>query len=285
MECCRIISRLDIKEKNLVKGVGMEGLRVLGKAYSFAEYYYNNGCDELYYQDVVASLYGRNSLYDDISRTSKNIFIPLIVGGGIRNVNDIVKVLQAGADRVSINTAAVKNPNFITEAAEKFGSSTIIISIDAIKQKDNTFLVYTDNTRSRTSLELSEWAQIAESKGAGELIITLVDHEGRGKGLGTDIDYLSKISKKCRIPIIINGGLGNVNHIIQCIKKTDIRSFSIASIFHYNFIKNQRKKKLSEFSEGNIDFLLSRKKYMNFDLTSPIKLKKILKKKNFLVNL
>lgn len=261
----------------------MEGLRVLGKAYSFAEYYYNNGCDELFYQDIVASLYGRNSLYDEISKTSKNIFIPLTVGGGIRNVNDIIKVLQAGADRVSINTQAVKNPNFISEAAQKFGSSTIVISIDAIKQKDNTFLVYTDNTRNRTNLDLSKWAQEAENKGAGELIITLVDHEGRGKGLGLDIDYLTKMSKRIRIPIIINGGFGNVNHIIQCIKKTNIKSFSIASMFHYYFIK--KKKKLSKFSEGNIDFLLSRENYMNFDLTSPINLKKILKKKKFLVNL
>lgn len=281
MACCRIISRLDIKEKNLVKGVGMEGLRVLGKAYSFAEYYYKNGSDELFYQDIVASLYGRNTLYEDISKTAKNIFIPLTVGGGIRSIEDILKVLQAGADRVSINTEAVKNPNFISKAAQKFGSSTIVIAIDAIRQIGNKYIVCIENTRQKTNLELSDWAKIAESKGAGELIITLVDYEGRGRGF--DIDYMDKLSKKIKIPIIINGGIGNPKHIINCYKETKINAYSIASIFHYYFVKN--KKKDEKFSEGNIDFLLSKKNYMNFDLTNPKKLKKILKKNKILVNL
>ena len=131
----RIIPRLDIKGSNLVKGVNLEGLRVLGSPHRFAKYYYEQGADELFYQDVVASLYGRNSLKKMITNTAENIFIPLTVGGGIRNVTDISEILRSGADRVSINSAAVKNPKFITEAAEKFGRSTIVISIEAIEQK------------------------------------------------------------------------------------------------------------------------------------------------------
>jgi len=132
----RIIPRLDIKGPNLVKGVHLEGLRVLGRPEEFARHYYENGADELIYMDVVASLYGRNSLVDIVTRTAQQIFIPLTVGGGIRSVEDIRQVLRAGADKVAINTAAVRRPELITEAAHVFGSSTIVVSIEAIKQPD-----------------------------------------------------------------------------------------------------------------------------------------------------
>src|SRR3990167_10395123 len=154
MRNVRIIPRLDIKGPNLVKGVHLEGLRVLGKPERFARYYYENGADELIYMDVVASLYGRNSLLHIIEKTSKEIFIPLTVGGGLRSIGDIRTVLRAGADKVSLNTAAVKNPEIISEAANKFGSSTILVSIEAKKQPDGSYEVYTDNGRERTGVNV-----------------------------------------------------------------------------------------------------------------------------------
>jgi cyclase len=135
MKNVRIIPRLDIKGPNLVKGIHLEGLRVLGRPEDFAKYYYENGADELFYQDVVASLYDRNSLHEIIAGTARSVFIPLTVGGGIRTLDDINNVLRSGADKVCINTAAIKNPDFIRKASKRFGSSTIVASIEAIRQK------------------------------------------------------------------------------------------------------------------------------------------------------
>ena len=154
MKNIRIIPRLDIKGPNLVKGIHLEGLRVLGRPEDFAKHYYEEGADELIFQDVVASLYERNSLHEIISRTAKNIFIPLTVGGGLRTIEDIKQVLRAGADKVSINTAAVKNPTFIKEASLKFGSSTILVAIEAIKQSDGNYFAFIDNGREETGLEV-----------------------------------------------------------------------------------------------------------------------------------
>ena len=148
----RIIPRLDIKGPNLVKGIHLEGLRVLGKPERFARYYYEHGADELIYMDVVASLYGRNSLLNIVERTSKEIFIPLTVGGGLRTIDYIRAVLRAGADKVSLNTAAIARPELIQEAAKRFGSSTIVVSIEAKKRPDGSYECYTDNGRVRTGV-------------------------------------------------------------------------------------------------------------------------------------
>ena len=171
MKTIRIIPRLDIKGPNLVKGIHLEGLRVLGKPENFAKLYYNQGADELIYQDTVASLYQRNNLTDIINRTVENIFIPLTVGGGIRTLEDINTILRAGADKVSINTAAINNPGFIDEASRAFGSSTIVIAIEVIKQPDGSFLAYTDNGREYTGVEVIEWAKQVENRGAGEILL------------------------------------------------------------------------------------------------------------------
>src|SRR3989344_2874988 len=152
----RIIGRLDIKGPNLVKGIHLEGLRVLGKPEQFAKYYYESGADELIYMDVVASLYGRNSLLGIVEKTAKEIFIPLTVGGGIRSLSDIRDVLRAGADKVALNTAAIGNPQIVSEASQMFGSSTIVISIEAIKQPDGQYLAFTDNGREHTGLDVVE---------------------------------------------------------------------------------------------------------------------------------
>ena len=281
MHCFRIIGKIDIKEKNLVKGVSLEGLRVLGKSYEFSKFYYENGADELIYQDVVASLYGKNTLLDEISKTAENIFIPLTVGGGIRTLSDIEKILRSGADKVSINSAALKNPNFIAEAARKFGSSTVAISIEAVKQSDGQYLAYMENGRTKTNKEIINWLNIVQEKGAGEAIITFVDNEGRG--LGYDLNFIKKLCKVSKIPIIIHGGTGYARQVVDLVKKTSVSGVAVASMFHYDYIKN--KKVQNDFSEGNLDFLLSNKFFNKFQTLNPISLKRKLKMQKIICNI
>jgi cyclase len=272
----RIIAKLDIKGPNLVKGVQLEGLRVIGNPEDFAEYYYKNGVDELIYLDTVASLYERNSLLDIISKAAKTIFIPLTVGGGIRTVEDIRKVLRAGADKVSINTAAIKNPNFIKQASEIFGSSTIVIAIEAIKGSDGKYYAYTDNAREFTGIEVLNWAKEVERLGAGEILLTSVDKEGMGKGF--DIDLIRQVTNLVNIPVIAHGGCGKVHHIEDAISTGGASAVAIASLLHYNSLFSiQSSKAIS--SEGNNHFLNNKKSYLNLEKTNISEIKKILKSK------
>lgn len=255
MKTVRIIPRLDIKGPNLVKGIHLEGLRVLGKPEDFAKYYYETGADELLYMDIVASLYNRNSLHDIISKTAKEIFIPLTVGGGLRNVEDVRNVLRAGADKVSLNTAAVKNPKLVKELVKIFGSSTIAISIEAIKHPNGKYYAYIDNGREETGLEVLYWAKKIESLGAGEIVLTSVDREGTG--LGYDIELVKKVSKNVKIPLIACGGASNLENIYKVIAEGGADAITIASMLHYNFIKTNRKS--FKEKEGNQEFLKSGK--------------------------
>jgi len=255
----RIIPRLDIKGPNMVKGIHLEGLRVLGRPEDFAHYYYQMGADELIYMDVVASLYNRNSLHDIISRTAKEIFIPLTVGGGLRTTDDIKDVLRAGADKVSLNTAAIRNPLFIKDAATRFGSSTIVVSIEAIKQKDGRYLAYTDNGREYTGKEVLEWAIYAAELGAGEIMITSIDREGTGEGF--DLELTKMISESVTIPVIACGGAGKMEHISEIIVTGKSDAVALASILHYDYINNNGNLKYDNQQEGNIEFLKSGKNY------------------------
>jgi cyclase len=252
----RIIPRLDIKGPNLVKGIHLEGLRVLGKPERFARYYYENGADELIYIDVVASLYGRNSLFDIIKKTAMEIFIPLTVGGGLRSLDDIKTALRVGADKVSLNTAAIKNPDLIKAASRKFGSSTIVISIEAIKKPDGTYEAFTDNGREKTGIDVFQWAQRVAELGAGEIMLTSIDQEGTGKGF--DLELTKKIAESVSIPVIACGGAGTIVHICDVIKEGQADAVSIASLLHYNFIRSYKLD--DDYSvEGNIEFLKKRK--------------------------
>ena len=258
MKNIRIIPRLDIKGPNLVKGIHLEGLRVLGKPESFAKYYYENGADELIFQDVVASLYERNSLHDIISRTAKEIFIPLTVGGGLRTIDDIKQVLRAGADKVSINTAAIKNPDFIKEASLKFGSSTIVVAIEAIKQPDGKYFAFIDNGREETGIEAVNWAQRVEELGAGEITITSVDKEGTGEGY--DFELIRKISDAVSIPVIAHGGASNLENVKEAVTIGHADALAIASMFHYNIAEKLNVDDESK-GEGNMSFLKSGKNF------------------------
>lgn len=250
----RIIPRLDIKGPNLVKGIHLEGLRVLGKPEDFAHYYYESGADELLYMDIVASLYNRNSLHDIIARTAKEIFIPLTVGGGLRTVDDIKSVLRAGADKVTLNTAAIQNPVLIREAARIFGSSTIAISIETIRQPDGRYLAYTDNGREYTGIEVLSWVKRVEGLGAGEIIVTSIDREGTG--LGFDIDLVKMLSGNVSIPVIACGGAGKIEDIATVIAKGNVDAVSIASILHYGIVSKYTTHSGFE-KEGNTEFLKS----------------------------
>lgn len=273
MSKIRIIPRLDIKGPNLVKGIHLEGLRVMGKPEDFAKYYYDSGADELLFMDVVASLYERNSLNEIISNTAKQIFIPLTVGGGIRNIEDIRNVLRAGADKVSLNTAAIYNPQIISEAALKFGSSTIVVSIEAIKESDGRYFAYTDNGREYTGVDVFEWAQKVAELGAGEICITSVDREGTGEGF--DIELIKKISKLVDIPVIAHGGAGKKEDVANLITETDINAVTIASLFHYDYIKNGYDVGNHE-GEGNVEFLKKKTSFHNFQTCTVLELKEYL---------
>ena len=253
MKNIRLIPRLDIKGPNLVKGIHLEGLRVLGKPEQYARYYYEAGADELAYMDVVASLYNRNSLHDIISRTAKEIFIPLMVGGGLRTIDDIRMVLRAGADKVSLNTAAIHNPQIIKEAANKFGSSTIVVTIEAIKERDGRYLAYTDNGRQFTGIEVLPWARRVEELGAGEIIITSVDREGTGEGF--DLELTRAISEAVSIPVIAHGGGGKIEHIKQVILEGKADAVTIASFLHYDYLSHHNNVEYKPREEGNVEFL------------------------------
>lgn len=260
----RIIARLDIKGSNLVKGIHLEGLRVFGKPWDFAKYYYETGADELIYQDVVASLYERNSLSDFISKTAKEIFIPLTVGGGLRSIDDISRILRAGADKVSLNTAVINNPALIKEASRTFGSSTIVIAIEYIRNENGEYLAYTNNGREHTGIEVLIWAKEVEELGAGEILLTSVDRDGTGYGF--DLELIKLVSENVSTPVIAHGGAAIPKHIEDAfvIGKSD--AVALASILHYgDAIKNNSILKYgNEEAEGNIEFLKGNKQYKNF---------------------
>ena len=230
----RIIPRLDIKGGNLVKGIHFEGLRVLGEPAPFARHYYEQGADELLYVDIVASLYGRNSLLDMIERTAREVFIPLTVGGGLRSIDDIRSTLCAGADKVAINTAAVRRPEFIREAAQKFGSSTIVLSIEAQRHPDGSYEAYTDNGREKTGLDACSWALRGVELGAGEVLVTSVDREGTG--LGFDLDLSRRIAESVSVPVIAGGGAASVEHVQAAARQAKVQAVAIASMLHYQFV-------------------------------------------------
>ena len=248
----RLIPRLDIKGSNLVKGIHLEGLRVLGRPERFARYYYEQGADELLYLDVVASLYRRNTLLDIVARTSREIFIPLTVGGGIRTLEDIQKVLRAGADKVALNTAAIQRPEFIREAARRFGSSTIVVSIEAIKKPDGHYEAYTDNGRERTGVDALAWAVRAAGLGAGELLITSIDCEGTGGGF--DLKLTRTIAESVPIPVIACGGAGRMEHILDVIREGRADAVSLASVLHYHAVTDLGGSN-EVTDEGNTEYL------------------------------
>lgn len=263
MSNIRIIPRLDIKGPNLIKGIQFDGNRVLGTAEEFAEIYYSAGADELIYQDAVASLYRRNSLFEIIKRTAKKIFIPLTVAGGIRSIEDIRSILRAGADKVAINTAAIENPKLLYEASKIFGSQCIVSSIETYRKDDGRYEVWVDYGREPSGVDAVEWARKVEDLGAGEILLTSINRDGMGNGF--DIELINKISTMVSIPIIACGGAGNKNDFVKAVKEGAADAVAAASVFHYYYAMpkdgytmqfNERALRMGRHIDaGNIDFL------------------------------
>lgn len=235
----RLIARLDIKAPNLIKGVHLEGLRVVGDPYEFAKRYYEDGADELIYMDIVASLYERNSLNDLIRRTAHDIFIPITVGGGIRKLDDVTEVLRAGADKVAINTAAVRRPDLIAEVANKFGSQCMVLSIEAKRTAAShgashgagKWEAFTDNGREHTGFDVVEWAKRGEALGAGEILLTSVDQEGTRRGF--DYDLIRQVATAVQIPVIASGGMGKLEDLRMAVTEARADAVAMADVIHY----------------------------------------------------
>lgn len=247
MKKIRIIPRLDIKGPNIVKGIHCEGLRVVGNPVEMAGRYYKDGADEILCMDIVASLYQRNFDFDLLKAISREVFIPITAGGGIRSINDINNVLRAGADKVAINTYATKNPAFITEAVRRFGSQCIVVSIEAKKVENGKWEAYTDGGRERTGIDAVEWAKKAIALGAGEILITSIDNDGIKNGY--DIELTKTISHFSPVPIIVHGGAGNLASFSNVLKECRIEGLSAASVFHYKelTIKDVKKSLTNNF--------------------------------------
>ena len=226
----RIIPCLDVKNGRVVKGINFVDLKDAGDPVEQAKIYSDGGADEICFLDITASNENRETIYDVVQKTSQKCFVPLTVGGGVRSVGDRSKLLNCGADKVSINTAAVQNADVILDSSKKFGSQCIVVAIDA-KKDGNTWEVFTHGGRNKTGINVIDFAKKMEDSGAGELLVTSMDRDGTQ--VGYDIDLISKISDKVNIPLIASGGVGNLNHLVDGIKVGKASAVLAASIFHY----------------------------------------------------
>ncbi|OOR14493.1 imidazole glycerol phosphate synthase subunit HisF [Bacillus cereus] len=227
----RIIPCLDVKEGRVVKGVNFIGLQDVGDPVEIAALYNDAGADEIVFLDITATHEGRKTIIDVVEKTASKVFIPLTVGGGISSVKDMYNLLRAGADKVSINSAAVRNPKLIQEGAEHFGSQCIVVAIDARKVAEDRWNVYVNGGRLNTGMDAIEWARRVAQLGAGEILLTSMDADGTKNGY--DLRLTGAISNSVSVPVIASGGCGHVDHIIEVFQKTTVDAALAASIFHY----------------------------------------------------
>ena len=231
MSNVRLIARLDVKGPNLIKGVHLEGLRVLGPPHEFARRYYEQGADELIYIDIVASLYGRSKLPEIVRSAAHDVFVPITVGGGIRTVDDVRELLRAGADKVAVNTAAVRRPELITEIARRFGSQCVVLSIEAKQQPSGRWEVFTDCGRERSGVDVVDWAHRGVALGIGEILLTSIDREGTRKGF--DIELTRSVATAVRVPVIASGGYGAHEHL-RPVVDAGAAAIAVADAFHFS---------------------------------------------------
>lgn len=228
----RIIARLDIKNEHVIKGIHLEGQRRIGDPVELARKYYDQGIDEILMMDSVASLYGRNNLFHTISEACKMVFVPITMGGGIRSLADIEDALAAGADKVSINSALVKNPRLAEQISTTYGSQCLVASIEAKQREKGHWEAYISNGREPTGYDVMEWARRLEGCGVGEILLTSVDREGTQRGF--DLELCKALQGEVRIPIIISGGAGSLSHIQDVDSYAAPQAIALASILHYN---------------------------------------------------
>jgi cyclase len=230
----RIIPCLDVDKGRVVKGVNFLNIRDAGDPIEIAKRYDTEGADEITMLDITASHETRDTTYKTVESIASQVFIPLTVGGGVRKIEDIKKLLRSGADKVSINTSAVENPGFVQEAADKFGSQCIVVAVDAKAKtdKDNTWEVVTYGGRNRTGIDVLEWTEQVTEYGAGEILLTSMDRDGTKEGF--DNNLVSKVSSGISIPVIASGGVGNLDHLIDGVKIGGAEAVLAASIFHFS---------------------------------------------------
>ena len=245
----RVIPCLDVKEGRVVKGINFVDLKDAGDPVEQAKIYDDQGADELCFLDITASIEKRDILFDIINKTAKNCFMPLTVGGGIRKVEDVRKLLYAGADKVSINSAAIQEPNLIRESSNRFGKQCIVIAIDAKKSNNinckSGYEVFSHGGTKNTNLDAVEWAKQCVDFGAGEILLTSMDNDGTKKGF--NIQLTNKVTKNINIPVIASGGVGELKHFTEGACKTDASGLLAASVFHYGeFTIKQVKKELNK---------------------------------------
>lgn len=227
----RIIPCLDVKDGRVVKGVNFVNLTDVGDPVDAAKAYYEAGCDELVFLDITATHEERDTTVDMVRRVAEQVFIPFTVGGGIRSVEDMNKMLKAGADKVSVNSSAVANPQLIADCAEKFGNQCVVVAIDAKKAEDGSWHVFVAGGRKDTGIDLLDWAKKVVSLGAGEILLTSMDKDGTKSGF--DIEMLNAVANVVTVPIIASGGAGNSQHILEVFEQTPATGALAASIFHY----------------------------------------------------
>ncbi len=239
----RIIPCLDVKNGRVVKGINFIDLVDAGNPIEQAKYYSQNGADEICFLDISASLENRDTIIDVVKKTSEEVFIPLTVGGGIRDLNNIKDLLKAGADKISINSAAIKDPEIIKKSSDYFGSQCIVVAVD-VKKDNDKWTVYSHGGTINTKIEVFSWLEKLEKLGAGEILLTSMDKDGTKSGF--DLDLLSKASKILKIPLIASGGVGKKEHFYEGVKIGGANALLAASVFHFNeFSINDVKKYLA----------------------------------------
>ena len=226
----RIIPCLDVKEGRVVKGINFVGIKDVGDPVECAMMYNRQGADEITLLDITATHEGRGTMIDVVRKTAENVFVPLTVGGGIRNIEDFREILRAGADKISINSAAVKNSQLIADAADKFGSQCVVLAVD-VKRDEDAFHVMVHGGRIDTGMDALEWIKKAESLGAGEILLTSMDTDGTKKGF--DLELTKRVSDMVNIPVIASGGCGKLNHFSELFEQTGADAALAASLFHY----------------------------------------------------
>ena len=227
----RIIPCLDVKDGRVVKGVNFVGLRDAGDPVELAAHYSAMGADEIVFLDITATHEGRKTVVDMLRRTAERVFVPLAVGGGIRSVDDFTELLRAGADKISVNSAAVRDPELISRAAEKFGSQCVVVAIDGKRREDGGFEVVINGGRVWTGLDVVEWAKKAESLGAGEILLTSMDADGTKAGF--DLEMTKAVTEAVNIPVIASGGCGSLEHFAEAFTEANADAALAASLFHY----------------------------------------------------
>jgi len=244
----RIISKLDIKDSSIIKGINFEGMRKIGDASTLAKKYFLQGSDELIINDVNASLFSRNTVINFLRASCKEIFIPVTLQGGFRDIENIKIAMRNGADKVSINTGAVLDKKLISKASEKFGNQAIVVTVDVKKVSSNKWEVFVDKGREKTGLNALEWIKFLQKSGAGEIHVNSIDMDGTKRGF--DINLIKKINKICKLPVIVGGGLGELKHLNEIVKIKSLDGISVSSVLHYddltiNKIKKHIKRYLS----------------------------------------